>query len=238
MDVKVKLNFARYILILASILVIIFATKYSLANLTYLKVDSYLIRWQESNSVKKDELNDALNSVETMLSLHGHFPHYLNIAAKVYEWQAFSKSGYNSEQKMDSVAYKKSLHQALHYYELSTQLRAHWPLTWVFMANVKSNLHEIDDDFYYYIEQAIKYGPYTHEVNLQVAKLQLLYWGNLQKLPKKEGLEQIKRALLNSRSRYLLLSYSAEINKQHIVCTVARLHKIAPVLKNRVCRTS
>ena len=58
-------------------------------------------------------------------------------------------------------------------------------------------LDELDDDFYFYIDQAIKYGSYAYEVNLELSKLQLLYWGGLPKLSTKVGLEQIKRTLLN-----------------------------------------
>lgn len=224
-----KLNLVRYLLIFTAIAVIFFATKYAFANLSYLKVDSYLMRWQKNKVVKQDELNDALISVDNMLALHGHFPHYLNVAAKVYEWQAFTVSE-------DETLYQSSLLQALAYYKKSTQLRPHWPLTWVFMANLKANLKQFDDDFYYYIAQAIKYGPYTYQVNLQIAKLQLLYWGKLDRLPTKVGLEHIKRALLNNHARFSLLHYAHSINRQGIVCTVARLNKIEPIFKHRLCR--
>lgn len=104
------------------------------------------------------------------------------------------------------------------------------------MANVKANLSEFDDDFYFYINQAIKYGPYAHEVNLQVAKLQLLYWGKLPKLPTKIGLEHIKRALLNNRTRIDLLNYARDLERSALVCTVARLNKIESALQNYTCR--
>lgn len=192
-------------------------------------MDSYLSRWQKSKIIDELEMQDALKSVDTMLSLHGHFPHYLNVAAKVSEWQAFSHND-------DKAIYQTSLLQALEYYQRSSQLRSHWPLTWVFMANIKANLNELDDDFYYYIEQSIKYGPYTNEVNLQVAKLQLLYWGKLDKLPRKVGLEQIKRALLNNKSRDPLIKYSTELKREVIVCTVARLNKIEAAMRYGVCK--
>lgn len=224
-----KLTLFRYFLIFTSLLVIFFAAKYAIANLSYLKVDSYLERWQVNKEVKQAELDDALESTNSMLSLHGHFPHYLNVAAKVYEWQAYAFSS-------DRSIHQSSLQQALSYYQKSTQLREHWPLTWVFMANVKANLKEFDDDFYFYLEQGIKYGPFAYEVNLQVAKLQLLYWGNLPELPTKVGLEQIKRALLNNRSRVALLNYARDIDRLSLVCTVAKLDKIERVLQHHLCR--
>ena len=228
MEFNLKVKLFRLLLIITALVFIFFTTKYSFANLSNLKVDSYLSRWQDTKVVDELEMLDALKSVDTMLTLHGHFPHYLNVAAKVSEWQAFSH-------REDKSLYQNSLLQALEYYQKSSQLRSHWPLTWVFMANIKSELNEIDDDFYYYIEQSIKYGPYTIEVNLQIAKLQLLYWGNLEKLPLKVGLEQIKRALLNNGSRVPLLNYSAELKRDIIVCTVARINKIEPAIRHHVC---
>jgi len=224
-----KLNLFRYLLIFVAVVVIFFATKYAFANLSYLKVDSYLMRWQESNEVKPAELQDALDSVDTMLALHGHFPHYLNVAAKTYEWQAYLNSS-NTEM------YASSLGQAMQYYQRSTELREHWPLTWVFMANIKSNLQQLDDEFYFYIKQAIKYGPYAYEVNLQVSKLQLLHWGNLPGLPTKVGLEQIKRSLLNNSSRNTLLNYARDVDRLALVCTVARLNKVEAALRHHLCK--
>jgi len=228
-NANLKVKTARYLLILIASSVIFFATKYAIANLRYLRVDSYLMRWQERQVAEQVELDDALLSVDAMLALHGHFPHYLNVAAKVYEWQAFT-------QLNDKERYQSSLLQAFAYYQQSAELRSHWPLTWAFMANIKAKLNQFDDDFYFYIQQAIKYGPYAQEVNLQVAKLQLQYWGKLDRLPIKLGLEQIKRALLNTKSRYALLSFAREFNRQGIVCTVATLNNIEAIMRNRLCK--
>lgn len=93
-----KITLFRYFLIFTSLVVVFFAAKYAIANLSYLKVDSYLERWQVNKEVKQAELDDALESTNTMLSLHGHFPHYLNVAAKVYEWQAYAQSSDSSIQ--------------------------------------------------------------------------------------------------------------------------------------------
>tara|TARA_R110001583_G_scaffold83923_1_gene221208 strand:+ start:26303 stop:26995 length:693 start_codon:yes stop_codon:yes gene_type:complete len=229
MEFSVKVKLFRILLVITALAIIFFATKYAFANLSYLKVDSYLTRWQKTKVVDKLEMQDALTSVDSMLSLHGHFPHYLNVAAKVYEWRAFTHGD-------DQATYESYLLTAFGYYLKSSQLRSHWPLTWAFMANIKSNLNQLDDDFYYYIDQSIKYGPYTHEVNLQIAKLQLLYWGRLDKLPIKVGLEQIKRALLNNNSVYLLLDYANAIDRSAIVCTVARLNKIERVVRHKSCK--
>ncbi|WP_413702353.1 VpsP family polysaccharide biosynthesis protein [Psychromonas sp. KJ10-10] len=206
-----------------------FATKYAFANLSYLKVDSYLIRWQENKQVQQVEMDDALNATQTMLFLHGHFPHYLNVAAKVYEWQAYANYG-------DTHLYQTSLSQALSYYQRSTELRQQWPLTWIFMANVKANLKQLDEDFYFYIKQAVKYGPYAYEVNLQVAKFQLLYWGQLIDFPIKEGLEHIKRTLRNNKSRNDLLNYANSIGRTSIVCTVAKLNDVQSAMRHSICR--
>lgn len=224
-----KLKLARYLLLCSALLVIFFAGKYALANLSYLKVDSYLARWQSTQQIEQDELDDALLATQSMLALHGHFPHYLNVAAKVSEWQSF-------KYKSDVAQYELSQRQALSYYQQSALLREHWPLTWVFMANIKANLNQFDDDFYFYLEQAMKYGPYTHEVNGQIAKLQLQHWGKLDRLSTKVGLEQIKRALLNNNSRYQVLQYAATINRRAVVCTVAKLNAIKAVTTHRLCR--
>jgi hypothetical protein len=217
------------VLVFISFTIIFFATKYAFANLSYLKVDSYLTRWKMSNEVKQIELDDALASVDTMLMLHGHFPHYLNIAAKTYEWQAYL---YSENEKI----YRQSHLQALKYYQRSAALRMHWPITWVFMASVKSKLNQLDKDFYFYLEQAIQYGPYAHEVNLEVSKLQLLHWGNLPGLATKSGLEQIKRALVNNQSRLALLNYARDIKRIELVCTVAKLNKIKAASQYHLCR--
>jgi len=72
---KIKLQVLRYLLLLTAGVVIFFATKYAFANLRYLRVDSYLNHWQAHQVAEQSEIEDALRSVESMLALHGHFPH-------------------------------------------------------------------------------------------------------------------------------------------------------------------
>lgn len=224
-----NINIPRYLLLSVAVVVAFFAVKYSLANLAYLKVDRYLVRWQETQLPTSEELDDAFSASKTMLMLHGHHPHYLNMAAKLYEWSAF-KFQDNSEMVDDS------LKKALSLYQRSTEKRSHWPLTWAYMADVKAKMGQLDDDFYLYVDNAIKFGPYTKEVNLQIAKLFLTFWGQKSELPMKLGLEQIKRSLQNPASAKTLLDYAQSTNKQAIVCTVAKLNKLGFAMNSRVCQ--
>lgn len=224
-----KLHLARALLITTALVVGFLAVKYALANLNYYRVDRLLGHWQTTQQVDEIELNEALTESRRMLALHGHFPHYLNMTAKVHEWEAFMVGPY-------SPRYQSALSGALALYKKSSQLRAHWPLTWLFMANIKAQLGQFDDDFYFYISQAINYGPFVYQVNLQVAQWQLHYWGKLPKLSGKVAVEQIKRALLNTKSRNTLLAYAAELNKEAVVCVVAKKYEIEAVLKHKVCR--
>ena len=105
------------------------------------------------------------------------------------------------------------------------------------MAKIKSDLHELDDDFYFYIDQSIKYGPYTRQVNLQVAKLQLQYWGQLKQLPLKTGIEQIKRALRHHKARYEIIKFGQSVGKLNIVCMIAKADKNKAALNTYLCRT-
>ncbi|MCP5078495.1 MAG: hypothetical protein GY951_10640 [Psychromonas sp.] len=224
-----KLSLLRMIIIGVALYVAFFAVKYALANISYLKVDAYLERWHKNEQLTDEELADALKAANTMLALHGHFPHYLNVAAKVHEWKA-----YKHNQEPD--VYNQSLADALALYQESVEVRLHWPLTWSSMANIKANLNQFDDDFYHYYQQAIKFGPYMSEVNVELSKIKLRNWNQMQGESTKLALEQIKRALLNNKARWKLLKYSKSINKHHVVCTVGRLNKIKQVSNNRVCK--
>lgn len=223
-------SFARVLLISIALMIAFFSVKYTFANLAYLKVDSYLNRWSISKEPTQLALDDALASSKTMLTLHGHHPHYLNMAAKVYEWQAYKNS-------QDAVVVKQSLQRALTLYSKSTVLRKHWPLTWSYMSVVKAKLGMFDDEFYRYIDNAIKYGPYTKEVNLQVSKFFLVYWGQLPGLSMAVGLEQINRTLSNASVRFNLLNYSKSIGKARVVCAVGNLKKIGAVSQSYICRS-
>lgn len=225
------ISIARFILITISLIVAFFAVKYALANLAYLKVDAYLVRWQESKQLSNEELEDALSASKTMLSLHGHHPHYLNMAAKVYEWKAYKN-------KNNKTVATESLMHALSLYKSSIELRSHWPLTWVYMADVKIKMGKLDSEFYHYVNRAIRYGPYTKEVNLQISKFFLLFWGKKIELPLTLGMEQIKRALQNNNARYELLKYAKSIGKERVACTIAKLNHINDVANNRVCKAN
>lgn len=224
-----KIAIAKTLLISIALLIGFLAVKYAFANLSYLKLNTYLTRWEQSKVLTQAELDDAFSASESMLNLHGHHPHYLNMAAKLYEWKAFK---FND----DKSIYFHSLEQALVLYKKSTILRPHWPLTWAHMANVKAKLGMIDKDFYYYIDQSIKYGPYMPEVNLQVSKLFLAHWGTLAGFSTKVGLEQVNRALLIDKALYPLINYAHSIGKEQLVCTVGRLKKIDSVNQHWLCK--
>lgn len=224
-----KISIIRYFLIFTAIIIGTLSLKYAAANLSYFKVDGYLTHWEETKLPTQEELDLAFEASDSMLKLHGHHPHYLDMAAKVYEWQSF-------KDQSDSVKSLKSLEKALLLYKKSSQLREHWPLTWAYMANVKSNMGILDDEFYTYINKAMLYGPYMPEVNLQISKIFLSHWGKLPGLPTKVGLEQVKRASYFHSTRYNLLFYARSIAKEHIVCTVGRLNNLKVIIDHWVCR--
>ncbi|MDA7746954.1 VpsP family polysaccharide biosynthesis protein [Psychromonas sp.] len=224
-----KISIFRGVLIVIAIIVGFLAIKYSLANLNYLKVDAYLYRWEKSEQLTQEELSNAFIASDAMLALHGHHPHYLNMTAKLYEWQAFLN-------KDDRDSVDRSYQKALILYKQSSELRGHWPLTWGYMANIQSQLGLLDQDFYRYLDNAIVYGPYMKEVNLLVAKLFLKHWGNLPGFSAKTGLEQVKRTLHTYQGRDALLTYAHSIGKDKIVCTVGRLNKIESVIHHKFCQ--
>ncbi|TEW56147.1 hypothetical protein E2R68_03370 [Psychromonas sp. RZ22] len=224
-----KIAAFKIALLALTIAVGILVAKYSLANLNYLKVETYLTRWEHSNQLSREELNSALLASETMLNLHGHHPHYLNMAAKVYEWQAFKY--------FDNLSVShSSLKKALQLYKKSTKLRPHWPLTWAYMANIKSQLGILDDDFYLYIDKAIVHGPYMQEVNLELSKLFLKHWGSSQNISAQIGVEQIKRALYFDAGRNELIKYARVIGKDQIVCIVDNLNREKDVAFQPLCK--
>ena len=224
-----KISIFRFTLISVAIVIGFLAIKYALANLCYLKVDAYLSRWQESQELTKEELDDALATSDSMLMLHGHHPQYLNTAAKVYEWQAFK---YLQNSSLSRV----NLNKALALYQQSAALRPHWPLTWVYMANIKSKLGALDEDFYLYVNNAVFYGPNMKQVNLEVAKLFLSYGKKLNSFSGRFRIEQIKRALIGHSARYELMKYAKSIGKEQILCNVGRYSKIDWVTNHRLCK--
>lgn len=224
-----KVALARFILISFALIVGFLAVKYGLANLSYLKVNTYLERWQKENVLTQDELDDAFKSSDMMLKLHGHHPHYLNMTAKLYEWKAFKFED-------DDAIVRDSLEKALALYKKSSELRSHWPLTWIYMANIKSRFGEYDDDFYQYLANAINYGPYMDMINLQVAQLFLLHADEMPDFPNEVAFEQINRALSGVNVRAQLLDFADFIGQVEFVCTIGHVNNNEWVAEQSLCQ--
>lgn len=138
------------------IALVIFSWRWGTANLYFKKADYYIQHWNESKNVKPEIFEDALSAINIALLRHPQHPHYWATRAKIYQWGAFGQIG-----DADDL-----LHSAKSDFLQSAKMRPIWPIVWIDLAQVESDLsdYHMTDAAYQYIEKANETGPYLKEV--------------------------------------------------------------------------
>lgn len=175
---KLKVPAAKIIVTTTSVLLMIIAAKWGMANLYFKSAENLLSNttktyagvvnpnknYKEVKQQTKAEhfnlaYNDMLSSIDTAIFLHQH-PQYLEKKAQIFEWAVRL-----------NTAPISTLKQANSLYLQSTQLRPTWPATWAALALNKWHLGEFDQHMARYLLNAHKFGKNTPEVQLVWLKL-------------------------------------------------------------------
>ena len=86
---------------------------------------------------------------------------------RLYEFRALSESR------------KANLRSALHHYTLASELRPASSVTWAIIAEVKSQLAELDMEFEEALAQSVRFGPWEPVAQILIVRVGLRNWAQL-----------------------------------------------------------
>ncbi|MDH5190828.1 MAG: hypothetical protein OEW89_06230 [Gammaproteobacteria bacterium] len=178
------------------------------------KTKSYINKWIDQDaSPLSSEIEEALGTINTAISIYNKNPEYFRLKALVIEQDTKGKAVWDS-------GTKSQLQQALQLYKKAIALRPSWPYSWAGMARMKLKMLEIDNEFESALINMAKLGPWESRINLTIIELGFITWGQLS-IPAQDLVEAaIKRGLISQKTSLHLLA--RRHNKESLVSTLEK----------------
>ena len=187
------------LLLIAALLYVMFTVfRYGIADIKHYQVTSIMKWWQ-----KDHEQNDLNSWRETRIilqqvnELHPDNPYYIELFAKIEEWQGKQSKGAAGE-----VFYRVALDALEH----SIKLRPVSPYTWLSIATIKARLGEFDGLFSVAVEGAVRFGPWIASIQQGVAMISFRYWEQVPDALKPLMMDNLSRAVTIQKKNLLVLA--------------------------------
>jgi len=153
---------------------LLFVSKFSLADYYFAKADSdFKLALTLDEPEKSNSFNQALYHLENSSKYRTRHAEALDLKGEIYYrlWWLNPDGRYLT----DSNLLQKS--KALHLQAL--QERQEWPYTMLQLAKLEAHKPFLDQDFYFRFDQAYQFGRYETSIGLELMKLGILRWQQL-----------------------------------------------------------
>lgn len=138
---------------------------------------SYLDQWPKTaGKIKAAEWNRAHAALTRALSATPSSVDYIIEMGQLFEWASVIP-------ELNASSQEENLKAALAYYKLAVSRRPTWPYTWAYIAFIKVQLGEMDEEMFQAFRLANEYGAFVPVVQRR------LYWVGLkawERLPDQE----------------------------------------------------
>ncbi|WP_420935748.1 VpsP family polysaccharide biosynthesis protein [Alteromonas sp. A081] len=203
----------RLVIALLALWGIVWSAQLFVAGNAYYSVKNTLEIWQnDPNKASLQKAEEALVKIDNALSYFPDNALYHQIKGQIFEWLAFvdrnAQSGYFTNA---NVSYRNSIH-----------LRPNWSGSWIGLATVKWKKQQLDEQFYEYLNMAIKVGPQdaiTHVFIIEYG-FAMLSARDVQFVKIRQNLKQhLPLGLINPLSRKQVISAIEKYNAKPTACT-------------------
>lgn len=191
------------------------------ANAWYYKAEFSLNEWSDNNAItSKLDYDDTLTAISNAYQADQSHPHYNHIYGRILHWGVLND--YEPKERIEEVKA---------WYLKAAELRTRWPDPWVDLAKLNNQLEGYNQETRYYIEQAIKTGPYVDYVNVGILQVLLLNWTTL------TGSERallFERFAIATKQPILkdVLFFAKEIGREKILCIQLNFNPAYQSIKN------
>lgn len=210
-----------YFIALIAFLSFLGSAKQFLVSNTYYSVKNSLDGWNNApSSVSVKEVEIALTKIEEVIDKTPNNALYYQLQGQLYEWLHFSFAN-DSEVLTSAINQTSALQSAALSYKESLKLRPNWSGGWIGLASVKWKLNELDNEFYQYLNNAVKVGPQDAIVHRFIAEFGLTMYVNRSvhyaKIFKRLR-HHLDLGIKNPLSRKFILEFISENNLDEPVC--------------------
>jgi len=164
-----KRNFILVFLLLTCIYGLYTSYTRGSANAWYYKANFALEEWSKEGTIRdQQQYSETLEAIKKAQSLDPGHPHYTHMLGKIMHWGV--EFEYEEDEKLTEIK---------NWYFKATKLRPLWPEPWVDLARLNNYLNGYNPETQYYIQQAIKTGPFYDLVTIGVVYVLLKHWDDL-----------------------------------------------------------
>jgi len=198
-----------YLLIFLCVVGIYTAFTWAMGDLYGYKVRYATSQWQERSELPSlAEVVQAMEDADAALGWETDNPEYKELKARVLYYRALI-NGPDSAGVAD-------IREAALLHRDAIELRPRWPYSWANLVLMKAHLGEVDDEYQYALEQAIRFGPWEQSVHISLTHAAVLSWSSLSKEQKSLYAGNIERGLVRDfrAMRTTLDAYQ----KRSVVC--------------------
>lgn len=164
------------------------AVRMGAADIVAYKARYELKKWSKSGNLPTpDELAFALEKASSALDWQPRNPEHLNLKAMILIYKGMTH--------LDDGQFSAITNESVSLYQLSTELRPKWPLTWSHLALLKAYRGEFDAVYLQAIANAVKFGPWEPGVHIAVGEAGMAGWSDLDKATRRHVSANIQRGL-------------------------------------------
>lgn len=212
----------RILVSLVALLALVWSAQLFMAGNAYYNVKNRIDKWQsEPESLSPESVKNAIEKIDRAIDLYPDNAFYLQMRGQVYEWRALAEREDNTSNTQTENTNDKALGIAFDNYRLSLVQRPNWSGSWIGLASTKWKKNELDDEFYQFLEMAIKTGPqdailhrFIAEFGLRMFNARSIHYVKVNSLLKKH----LALGLENPLSRQFVLETIAQQNAEQTVC--------------------
>ena len=209
MKSKSLLLFIKMSLAIACLSFAIVAFRWGIANLNYFQAASLIDKWSnDRDTLNKSNYNKAIFFIKNALKYHPDHNHYIHTYGRIIHWGISA-----------GIEDKKSYQDVKEIYLEATISRPLWSETWTDLAVLNASLYGLTDETRDYIAKSRTTGHFTEQVMLNVSKIYLNNWNNLNNQDIRNYISIIKESFLKEYRLNDQMQIASYYGKEKLICT-------------------
>ncbi|MCJ8341133.1 MAG: hypothetical protein MJK10_21940 [Pseudomonadales bacterium] len=203
--------------------VIYHAGRLAIADVIHYPVKSWIESVDANEPVSGAELDKAEDKILRSISFNPDNAEYQEYLGRIHYLRAIGNFH-------DGSLFQENIQKAYLAHKQAIKLRPKWPYSWANLALIKSHQQQLDVEYLYAVNQAVRFGPWEISSNEALVQAGFNGWLKLSKNSQQITIDALVRIYQQTpkAARKLLAHYSA----QDTVCPLLTLEKFK---KDKIC---
>ena len=201
------------------------AGKLAIADVFHYPVKSWFESIDTTKSILAHDLDQAESKILLSISFNPDKADYQEYLGRIHYLRAINNY-------QDARLFRDNIQQAYLAHRQAIRLRPQWPYSWANLALMKSHMQQLDVEFLYAVNQAVRYGPWEISSNEAVVQAGFNGWAQLSENSQTITVKALERVYQQSpkTARQLIIHFG----NQGEVCSMIKIDKFKA---DKVCKS-